>query len=472
MAYRLPDQGPVRVRTSNTAAAAPTAAELEEGELALNAADGKIYYQTSAGSIDSISAGFEEPPIDGNTYGRKDGEWVDLASAAALQFRQGTNADRLAMDPVPAAGEPIYTTDTERLFIGDGVTVGGNGLVGNTDRYVICQPGDNLTAKYAEAKILTPGGAALSATNRGALIIFPGSYAGTGTLAVDTNFVDIIGLGSAVWNPKVTLTGYGAIEISATDVLLKGIRFAAGTIRPTVTGGAARVIENCFALRIYDCGGLALVDGVPSVFDGTIIGCEAFGSSSNGHLLGGGSNSNVFVGRAINCKFNGSFCRGAVFQGTAQYCIRTVNPVGLEFQTGPLQGRFEHCIFEATNTADLPARSSEMATLGAVPAGFAATCTISNASPAVVTCNGHQLLTGMRIRFTTTDTLPTGLNTTTTYYVRRIDANTFSVAATAAGALINTTGDGAGTHTIVIPPGKEGGWYSFCVTKDGEFTST
>jgi hypothetical protein len=47
----------------------------------------------------------------------------------SLQFRRGTETDRLSI--VPAAGEPIWTTDTEQLYIGDGVTTGGNVIGGN-----------------------------------------------------------------------------------------------------------------------------------------------------------------------------------------------------------------------------------------------------------------------------------------------------------------------------------------------------
>ena len=41
----------------------------------------------------------------------------------ALQFRRGTDSDRLTI--TPAAGEPIFTSDTKELFIGDGSTTGG-----------------------------------------------------------------------------------------------------------------------------------------------------------------------------------------------------------------------------------------------------------------------------------------------------------------------------------------------------------
>lgn len=47
----------------------------------------------------------------------------------ALRLRRGTDAQRLLLDgislPVPAEGELIYTTDTKKLFVGDGSTTGG-----------------------------------------------------------------------------------------------------------------------------------------------------------------------------------------------------------------------------------------------------------------------------------------------------------------------------------------------------------
>lgn len=45
----------------------------------------------------------------------------------ALKLRKGLEADRL--DITPAEAEPIYVTDTKKVFIGDGITPGGNALV-------------------------------------------------------------------------------------------------------------------------------------------------------------------------------------------------------------------------------------------------------------------------------------------------------------------------------------------------------
>ena len=44
----------------------------------------------------------------------------------ALRLRRGTDADRLIITPLE--GELIYSTDSKKLYIGDGTTVGGNGL--------------------------------------------------------------------------------------------------------------------------------------------------------------------------------------------------------------------------------------------------------------------------------------------------------------------------------------------------------
>ena len=41
----------------------------------------------------------------------------------ALQVRRGTNAERLGI--TPALGELIFTTDSNRLYVGDGSTAGG-----------------------------------------------------------------------------------------------------------------------------------------------------------------------------------------------------------------------------------------------------------------------------------------------------------------------------------------------------------
>jgi len=82
--------------------------------------------------------------------------------------------------------------------------------------------------------------------------------------------------------------------------------------------------------------------------------------------------------------------------------------------------------------------------------------TISNATPVVVTLNGHGRATGDAIYFTTTGALPAPLAVSTTYYVIYASSDTFNLATTYANALagtkINTTNAGSGTHTLIYAP--------------------
>jgi len=64
-----------------------------------------------------------------------------------LQIRRGTNAERTAMTQPLAAGELIYVTDQQRLYIGNGTTNGGIQVTGYND----------ADAKDAAAAMITAG---------------------------------------------------------------------------------------------------------------------------------------------------------------------------------------------------------------------------------------------------------------------------------------------------------------------------
>jgi len=51
----------------------------------------------------------------------------------ALQIRRGTSADVTSESFVPLLGEPLYLTDNQKLYIGDGSTQGGNAIGGAED---------------------------------------------------------------------------------------------------------------------------------------------------------------------------------------------------------------------------------------------------------------------------------------------------------------------------------------------------
>lgn len=80
--------------------------------------------------------------------------------AQKIQIRRGVEAQRPLI--TPDAGEPLFTTDTKQLFIGDGVTAGGL-LVGGgaMTGYVQKQRGTQAIASGADAVTVT--GLALAA---------------------------------------------------------------------------------------------------------------------------------------------------------------------------------------------------------------------------------------------------------------------------------------------------------------------
>lgn len=76
------------------------------------------------------------------------------------------------------------------------------------------------------------------------------------------------------------------------------------------------------------------------------------------------------------------------------------------------------------------------------------TCTISIASPAVITMT-NTFVAGQPVRFTTTGALPTGLSTGSVYYVLAtgLSGSSFRVSTTVGGSAVNTSGTQSGVHS-------------------------
>ena len=81
------------------------------------------------------------------------------------------------------------------------------------------------------------------------------------------------------------------------------------------------------------------------------------------------------------------------------------------------------------------------------------TATMTIATPCVVTWTAHGLVSGQRVQFTTTGALPTGVSASTSYWITKVDANTFNLSTSLANAQTATfgatSGSQSGTHTVV-----------------------
>ena len=152
--------------------------------------------------------------------------------------------------------------------------------------------GQNLVDAYNYAKTLTPNGAALSATNRVSVIIQPGNYTLAAELAVNTQFVDLIGMEAQKLRrgavPAVIIGG-NTLNVTANDVRVQGVS----------VGTQAFKIGTNLPLQIFeDCAG-GDSSFTNSLVSGTFVNCR-----SARYSFGGGQSATTANGTFINCLGN------------------------------------------------------------------------------------------------------------------------------------------------------------------------
>jgi hypothetical protein len=87
------------------------------------------------------------------------------------------------------------------------------------------------------------------------------------------------------------------------------------------------------------------------------------------------------------------------------------------------------------------------------PPPRSSTVTMTIATPGVITWTAHGLEVGDKVSIATTGALPTGLTAGTEYFVKTApSADTFTLAATAGGSAITTSGSQSGVHTATTAP--------------------
>ncbi len=215
-----------------------------------------------------------------------------------------------------------------------------------TDQSITAQPGDDLASAYTAAKALTPGGSALSASNRATLIIMPGQYELSSELAIDAEFVDVVAAGEG---SCVRVTG-NALNVSADDVVIRGIDVGSQELKITgdkplqvwefCTGGdgsfggdgtASGTFTNCTG-GSASFGGYGTASGTAS---GTFTNCTGGNLAFGGY---GGTASGTFT----NCTGgDGSFGGDGTASGTFTNCTGGDGSFGGDF--GTASGTFTNC---------------------------------------------------------------------------------------------------------------------------------
>lgn len=219
--------------------------------------------------------------------------------------------------------------------------------------------GQNLKTAYAWAKLLTPNGLPLSATNRAVVLIAPGNYdLGSGQLILDTQFVDLVGLSSKAEDQYIhgdaLGSGHSVLRQTANDVGMENLRVnctraTGATVNNDSTDPAAyfpvtetsfTVVRNCrfealndseyaFGMRLgvdyqgtyKDCvGGYFSFGGYGGNASGTFTNCTGGVGAFGGYGAGTAS------GKFINCIGGGdSFGGGGVGRVSGTFTACTGN---------------------------------------------------------------------------------------------------------------------------------------------------
>jgi hypothetical protein len=163
-----------------------------------------------------------------------------------------------------------------------------------------------------------------SATNRATMFVVPGTYPLSSELAIDAEYVDLVGLGAQFQSPAVIVSN-NTLNVTANDVRVSGIS----------VGTQAFKIGNNKPLQLFEnCTGGNNSFGYASEASGTFVGCvggnESFGHASNA--------SGVF----LNCNaLNFSF--GAFGDATGLFKNCVAGEYGFGGDGGTLYGELLFC---------------------------------------------------------------------------------------------------------------------------------
>jgi len=296
------------------------------------------------------------------------------AAAPSLTFKGDTDSGvyQVGQDKFDfvTGGSPVMQLGTQMVTFPTGVTIGGSKYPKSTGNQgqvltvgpsnhliwahaltdspgiVIAKPGDDLVEKYLAALALTPNGRAQDATNRGMLAIMPGEYVLTADLEINTDYCDVIGLGSAPHAPAVRIsvdTGH-TVHVTAEDVQVTGLDVGTQAFKvdghptPTPTqritnctggdnsfgggGTASGTFTNCTG----GDGAFAGIGGIASgAFTGCVGGMNSLGGGglASGTFTGctGGHNSFGNTGKYYNCRRTAGAFLPVTGTGMTRNCI-------------------------------------------------------------------------------------------------------------------------------------------------------
>lgn len=212
-----------------------------------------------------------------------------LNQPAALRFRQGTEAERLLI--TPASGEPIWTTDTQRFYIGDGATSGGD-FIG---------PGPYTYAGTGYTNVVP-----IHSTN--------GYVSGNFSNILGGYNNSVSGLYMSIFNGQhniITDTTGTIVAVSGSSSIINGTG-------NKIIEGPACIIGGGFRNSISGAIASVIVGGGDSIWGGnSISGSRNFIGGGVGNIIISGTNSSIVGGgwRGFSAPYGNSISSSFCFIG-------------------------------------------------------------------------------------------------------------------------------------------------------------
>jgi hypothetical protein len=239
----------------------------------------------------------------------------------ALQIRRGSEAQRQSLSgaSTPSIGEPLFTTDTKKLFIGDGSTTGGVALgyygsvnVAGQDSLSAAQNTDTLTFIAGDNIVLTT-----NATNDSVTISAPRDVEEFNTGSINIFQNNIVGLNSNE-NIVIDPSGTGIVTINSGLTVTGTIT---GNLTGNVTGntsGTSASVTNASQPNITSLGTLTGLTVNGTISASTVVG--NFDGQLNGSVF---SDNSTLLVDAINNVHIGDFTTGELT--ISDHTISTLN---------------------------------------------------------------------------------------------------------------------------------------------------
>jgi hypothetical protein len=289
---------PISIYYSATATNTPTAGNLVAGELAINTADGKLFYKDSAGVVQVIAGKGGAGVAGGSTTQVQYNSSGSLAGSANMTF-SGT-ALTLAND----ASISGLTVGKGGGSIGTNTTVGANTLTGNTTGARNTAIGGGAGASNTTGNGLTALGyntLANNTTGSGNIAIGGSDVSVGGAMQANTTGSSNVAVGTAALGTNSTgssntAIGYSALVANTTASNNTAVGYQAGysnttTPHNTFLGNVAgySTITNGYNTFVGSYAGYSVTTGTQNTF----LGVTTTGGYGAGYLVTTGSKNTI-----------------------------------------------------------------------------------------------------------------------------------------------------------------------------------